>query len=377
LKRLTGRLVVRLLLAHLVVIAVGAVALSLASAVFAPTILEVHLGMMRPPRPMGGPMTGAPGSAALDAALADAFRGAFNQALLVGGLAALIAAAGASALAAPQIAGPVQRLAAAARRVAAGHYEERVPRDSTTELDALATSFNEMAATLHESEQRRLRLIGDVAHELRTPLATLDGYLEGLADGVVEADDEVWALLRDETGRMRRLVEEMHELSRAEAGELSLELTAASPIDLARRATARLAPDFTAKGLGLDATVPQELPLVRADADRAIQVLSNLLSNALRYTAPPGNVWVSAAQEGDAVRFDVRDTGIGLTPEHLPHVFERFYRVDPSRTRALGGAGVGLSIAKALTEAMGGRIWAESDGPGRGTTFSFTLPLDR
>jgi signal transduction histidine kinase len=269
----------------------------------------------------------------------------------------------------------VRRLALAAKRIAVGHYGERVPVSGADELGTLAASFNEMAAALESGERRRQELLTDVAHELRTPISTLEGYLEGLLDGVVEPSPRVWALLQGEASRLRRLVEDLHELSRAEAGQLPLTLATVPPPDIVEPTVARLAPDFAAKGLELRVALPPGLPAVRADRDRAIQALTNLLTNALRYTPAPGTVGVAAAREGGSVRFAVRDTGIGIAAEHLPHIFERFYRVDKSRSRALGGSGVGLTIAKALIEAMDGRLWVASEGPGKGATFTFTLPV--
>jgi len=234
-----------------------------------------------------------------------------------------------------------------------------------------------MAASLEHAERRRLELIGDVAHELRTPIATLEGYLEGLLDGVVEPSERTWARLHAEAGRLRRLVEDLQELSRAEAHQLSVVVKPVAPQAIVQAAVDRLAADFAAKGLALNVSLAEALPEVQADPDRAVQVLTNLLTNALRYTPAPGRVDVQVSPAGQAVRFSVRDTGIGIAPEHLPHLFERFYRVDKSRSRSLGGTGIGLTIARALVKAMGGRIWAESPGPGQGSTFSFELPAAR
>jgi signal transduction histidine kinase len=360
----------RLFLAHLAVLAIGAATLAVVAQTTAPSILDFHMTMMRGHQPMAPVMGDSP-----DAALRDAFQGSLNQALLVGGAAALIAALIATVAVTKQIADPVQRLAAAARRLAAGRYAERVSAGETTELALLTSAFNEMAAALEQSEARRLQLIGDVAHELRTPISTLEGYLDGLADGVVEPNEETWALLREEAGRVRRLVEDLHALWRTEATPLQLDLTGVAPAALIESSVTRLGPDFAAKGLTLRVDVGEGLPMVRADPDRALQVLTNLLGNSLRYTPAPGEVAITAGREDGAVRFSVRDTGVGLAPEHLPRVFERFYRVDKSRSRAFGGSGVGLAIARALVEAMGGRVWVESPGPDRGATFSFTLPI--
>jgi signal transduction histidine kinase len=250
-----------------------------------------------------------------------------------------------------------------------------VPANDPDELGALAAQFNTMAAGLEAAERRRVTLIGDVAHELRTPLAAIEGYTEGLLDGVVAPNPEAWALLHDEAGRLRRLVQELQELSRAEARQILLELRPRSPAELVGQAAQRIAPQYAEKGVTLATDIPADLPAVRADADRIIQVLINLLGNALRYTPAGGSVRVRIERRPDEVAFHVADTGIGIAPEHLPHLFERFYRVDKARSRALGGSGIGLTIAKALVEAHDGRIWAASAGVGQGAMFSFTLPI--
>ena len=184
-----------------------------------------------------------------------------------------------------------------------------------------------------------------------------------------------WALLHDEVGRLRRLVQDLQEISRAESRQLPLHIQPTDPAALATQALARVAGQFVEKQIILTNMVPADLPTVQADTDRIIQVLINLLGNALRYTPPEGAVRVSAEQSDGAVAFHVADSGIGITPEHLPQLFERFYRVDKARSRALGGSGIGLTIAKALVQAHDGQIWAESPGAGKGATFSFSLPV--
>lgn len=369
----------KLFLSYVLVVAVAVVTVLLAADLVAPSFFATHMGRAMPGG-MGGMMgpggRGMPmGPGLLDAALAAAFRASLGEALLVAGGAGVAASLVVSVLMARRVVGPVRRLARASRRVAAGRYDERVPVQGRDELGELATSFNEMAAALAATERRRLELIGDVAHELRTPLAVLEGYLEGLLDGVVPPTERTWAKLHAEAGRLRRLVDDLQELSRAEAGQIPLSPASVDPAQLVRAAVERLAAQFEEKGLSLEVDLPTALPTVRADPDRAVQVLSNLLANALRYTPAPGRVRVSARAADGVVRFAVADTGIGVAPEHLPHLFERFYRVDKSRSRELGGSGIGLTIARALVEAMGGRIWAESPGLGQGATFHFSLPV--
>lgn len=367
-RRIRASLGAKLFVAHLAVIAVGVATLVVAALTFAPGLFARHLALV-PDDPT-----------ARDAHLAAAFRDALLQALAVSAALATATAILANLFVTGRIVRPVRRMLAATRRIAAGRYAERVPPDRATaddELGQLAASFNAMAAALEQAERRRVELVGDVAHELRTPIATLEGYLEGLLDGVVAPEPATWARLHGEARRLHRLVSDLQELSRAEAGQLALSPRSVPPAALADAALGRLGDQFAERGLALEVAVPGDLPPVLADPDRAVQALTNLLTNALRYTPPPGRVGLSAAREGDGVAFRVADTGVGFTREEGARLFERFYRVDHSRARASGGAGVGLTIARALAEAMGGRIRAESPGPGRGSTFTLTLPLAR
>jgi len=379
--RLTLR--IKLLTTYLLVVGIGLAASFAVIELLAPRFFVTSMAaMMGPGAPagMGGPGGVMGGTPQADATLRAAFLAAVTQAIGVGAGLAALAAVLASLVVTHLIARPIRQIAAATRRIAAGHYLERVDLaqlNADDDLGQLGQSFNAMAGALAATEQRRVALLGDVAHELRTPISTLEGYLEGLLDGVIAPEPATWALLLDEAGRLHRLVNDLQELSRAEARQLSLALVALDPAQLAQTALDRLRPAFAEVGLQLTLHLPAGLPCVRADEDRVVQVLTNLLINALRYTAPPGPVALTLerAAGGRAILFQVTDTGIGLAPEHLPHVFERFYRVDKSRSRAAGGSGIGLSIAQALVAAMGGRLWVASPGPGQGSTFSFTLPV--
>jgi signal transduction histidine kinase len=316
---------------------------------------------------------GDPQGQAMDAATLAAFQDAVRTAMLAALVIALLAAVIVALALSSRIATPVTRLVEAARRIAGGHYAERVPAAGESEIAELAATFNAMAGSLEATERRRLELVGDVAHELRTPLATLDGYLEGLQDGVVEANAETWTLLRRETGRLTRLVADLSELWRAEARQLPLSLEALDAGQVAADVVEQFRPQAEARALTVGADLPGGL-MVRADRDRFAQIVANYLSNAIRYSPDSAEVRVVGRRSGGEVIVSVRDTGPGLTAEQRAHVFERFYRVDPSRSRALGGAGIGLAIAHALAAAMGGRAWADSDGPGHGSTFSVALP---
>jgi len=369
----------KLFLSYLLVVAVGTVTLFLAVGVAGPVFLaQATFGET----PIPGLGAGARGALTPDSPTARAIQQAFTAAMaqthLVAVALSTLAAILVSLYVAQQIVQPLRRMLHATRRIAGGHYAERVivrPANVGDELGQLAESFNAMAAALEQTERRRLELIGDVAHELRTPIATLEGYLEGLLDGVVEPSPRTWATLHGEAGRLRRLVDDLQELSRAEARQLPLLVRPTPPAAIVRIALERTAGPFAEKGLSLQATVADGLPLVQADPGRAAQALTNLLTNALRYTPAPGQVTVAVERAGGVVRFRVRDTGVGFTAEQGARLFERFYRAEQSRARATGGSGIGLTIAKSLIEAMGGQITAESLGPGRGSSFAFTLPL--
>jgi len=361
---LTGKL----FLSYMVITVIGVMLLFVAAWEVAPTFLGQQLA--RTPTPL------LPSHAQLEIA----FRQALLQALVVATTLVLATALVVSLVVSRWIVRPIRRMLAATQHIAAGHYAARVsvgPVNAHDELGALAAGFNVMAGTLEQTEQRRLELIGDVAHEMRTPLASLEGYLEGLLDGVVTPSERTWAKLHDEAGRLRRLVDDLQELSRAEARQIPLVMRPTPPGDIVQSALDRLAASFIEKGVALHTVLPAPLPLVQADHDRAVQVLTNVLLNALRYTRAPGRVEVTVTQTAATVTISVSDSGLGIAPAHLAHIFERFYRVDKSRSRALGGSGVGLTIARALAEAMGGQVQGHSAGLGQGSTFTFILPIAR
>ncbi|HET9492814.1 MAG TPA: ATP-binding protein [Chloroflexia bacterium] len=297
------------------------------------------------------------------------------------------------------IAAPVRRMTKLARGMAKGNYSQRVALPDVAEvaspqtaqgeghvaaagahemdevIGGLAAAIDALAASLEAAEHRRTMSFGEITHEMRTPVAVLEGYLEGLLDGHVKPSEETWALLYDEAGRVHRMVDELQALSRAEARRSPPELQAVDPAAIARGALERLRLPFGEKGLQVNTDISPGLPLVLADPDQALQALVNLLTNALRYTPSPGQVTLSVKRLDDTneVVFSVQDTGMGIAAEHIPYLFERFFRIDRGGSRQAGGSGIGLPVAKALIEAMGGRIWAESPGVGKGSTFSFTL----
>ena len=370
----------KLFLSYLAVVLIGVSTVFLLMSTLAPDFFSSAMNsMMSGSGNMGGMMGGQGTTTSIATASIDAaFRQALTQSLVVAGALATLAALAFSYVVSRQIASPVRRMVVAARRIGGGHYAERVivaPANAGDELGQLAASFNAMAGELEKTERRRIELVGDVAHELRTPIATLSGYLEGLLDGVVESSPETWAKLHTESLRLRRLVDDLQELSRAEARQLPIRTERVAPERIVNAARERVAPEYAEKRLELIVPMPTTLPDVMADPDRAVQALTNLLTNALRYTPAPGRVEVRVARAGNMLAFQVRDTGVGIAPENLPRIFERFYRVEKSRARALGGSGIGLTISKALVEAMRGTIRAESAGLGKGSVFTFTLPV--
>ncbi len=248
--------------------------------------------------------------------------------------------------------------------------------ESQDELGQLAEAFNTMASSLAQQEELRRAMVSDVAHELRTPLTNLRGYLEATRDGLVNADYALIDNLYEETMLLSRLVNDLHELAQADAGQLTL-LRSPTPLaGLVEQAVTMLRQQTNDKQIALTADLPADLPLVDVDAERIGQVLRNLLNNAIAHTPDGGAIGVSARVQGGEVQVAVRDTGEGIAPEHLPHVFDRFYRADKSRARQTGGAGLGLAIVRQLVEAHGGTVSAESVA-GQGSTFTFTLPIVR
>jgi len=352
----------RLLVAFLVIVAASLGTVAVAVLLVGPGYFAEAMGHM-PGDPMGEAM-----GQATQAAFTDAMR----QALLAATIIAIATATVVSLAVAARIVRPIGALVAAARRIAGGHYAERVPVDEPGELGELATSFNDMAGSLEATERRRLQLVGDVAHELRTPLTTLDGYLEGLEDGVIEPSAETWRLLRAEAGRLTRLVADLSELWRAEARQLLLRVEAVDIAAVAREVAEGFA--LLVAGRGIHVDVPSAPALALADRDRVAQIVGNYVSNAIRHAPDGSTITVSSESSDGRMRLAVTDRGPGLAPDQLEAVFERFYRVDPARSRSAGGSGVGLTIARALAEAMGGRAWAERPRDGVGVTFLLELP---
>jgi len=304
----------------------------------------------------------------------ETFLNAANRNLLcgalVGGLAAVLVALALSR----RILGPVETLKDAAQQIAKGDLSQRVAVQSRDEIGELAQAFNDMADGLARLETLRRNMITDVAHELRTPLSNIRGYLEAFRDGVLEPEPEIIESVCEEAMRLSHLMDDLQELSLADAGQLRLDRHPVGLDEILTPAMVSARGQATAKEIGLRLDLPPGLPSVEVDERRIKQVVGNLLSNALTHTPPGGEVVCSAEAQGSQVEVSVQDTGEGIPSEHLPYIFERFYRVDRSRSRATGGTGLGLAIAKQLVEAHGGQMGVESE-VGRGTRFIFTLPV--
>ncbi len=300
---------------------------------------------------------------------------AVNRSLLWTGLAVGAAGILLISLLSRRMLGPVRELSSAARLLGQGDTSQRVSPRGRDEVAELGRAFNSMASDLEKAEQQRKILMADIAHELRTPLSNVQGYLEAIKDGLLQPDARTIDTVHEQVIQLARLVEDLRLLALAEAGDLPLHRQPGSLVDVLQRSMDGVKPRADASGVQLLLEAPEALPPVELDSMRIAQVVGNLLENAISYTPEGGQVTVTASlSDSGLARVTVADTGIGIPEEDLPSIFERFYRVDPSRTRATGAAGLGLTIAKGLVEAHGGAIYAESS-PGQGSRFTFELPL--
>lgn len=364
------RLPWRLFISYALVVLTGAAVAYVTVRLLAPALFDHQMSMLDGGHGMPG-MGAGPGAGG---SVHAAFLSALSTALLAGTLASVAAAGLAAAFVTGRLVRPLNAVRAATRLIAAGHYQARVPVPAEPELAALAADVNTLAGQLASTETRRTRLLGEVAHEMRTPLTALEGYLEGLIDGVFAPEPEVLGAAGDELRRLRRLADDLSALSRAEEQRLDLHPADVDLADLARRAAGRLAPQFSDAHLSLIVHAPGPLP-VRADPDRITQVLTNILGNALTATPAGGSVTVEARATGPDAEAVVADTGTGLAAADLDRVFERFYRA-PGQPRRSSGSGIGLTIARNIARAHGGEITASSPGPGHGAAFTLTIPLN-
>lgn len=376
------RLAARLFAAQVLVIATGVLGLLGASTFVGPGLFREHASRAT-----------APGSQALEGRLRpeDAFASSFTLAVTVGATVSLAVAAGVAWVVTRRITHPVEALARAADRVASGETRKNGPGPTATglardlpppdgfaaEIDQLARSFAAMDSRLAETDRTRTRLLADFAHELRTPLATLEAYVDGLEDGVVPATPDSWEVMRSQLVRLRRLVGDLRAVAAAEEGALVLMLVDLGVSAMVSGAIGAARPRYAAKGVHLHSGTMPDLA-VRGDPERLLQVLGNLLDNALRHVPSGGHVTVEAAMTDGDVAIRVRDDGEGIPPSHLELIFERFRRADPSRVASGdAGSGLGLTIARAIVRAHGGTITAASEGPGTGATFTIRLPSAR
>jgi signal transduction histidine kinase len=269
---------------------------------------------------------------------------------------------------------PIRELTVATRTLAKGDLGQQVAVRTQDEMGELATSFNQMSADLAQASQLRRQMTADIAHELRTPLSLILGYTESLSDGKLPATQETFDIMHDEAQHLSRLIDDLRTLSLADAGELPLNRRSVDPGSLLERTRLAHAPEAQRRGISIQVEVAPDLPQVEVDPGRIAQVLENLMSNALRYTPEGGQVILSAGAGGNSVNLHVQDNGVGIPPEDLPYVFDRFYRADESRRRHEGESGLGLAIAKSIVDAHAGTLSVDSV-PGEGTTFTVVLPV--
>jgi len=296
-----------------------------------------------------------------------------NFFLIIGGILAIIIALVITMILSRRISAPVRVLTDTAQKLGQGDFSQRVPYSGEGEIGELATAFNTMADDLQRMETLRRNMVADTAHELRTPLSNIKGYLEAIRDGIVQPDAATIGFLYEEAELLSRLVADLQDLALAEAGELKLTKQNTALNDVITQAVTAMQAKAQTKGVNLAASLPETSPRVEIDFHRILQVLHNLLENALAHTPGGGSVQVNVTPQASNVEITVNDTGEGIPVEELPNIFERFYRVDKSRTRATGGHGLGLTIARRLVEAHGGTITAASE-IGKGSRFTFTLP---
>lgn len=339
---------------------------------FGPILLAHHIRDMQAAMTSVTPQTFG---AAMASDLGDAYRRALNQSMLWGLLISAGIASGVGLFVTSRIVAPLKSIQRASQRIAAGRYQDRLDAQAPGEVGDLAGSFNAMAETLEQTERRRVELLASVAHEFKTPLSSLHGYLDGLEDGVFQADLETLTACQRQVGRLERLVADLSLLSRVETGQEQFVKKPVPVHDLLGRASGTFRPQFEGRKVTL---VVESVPLawcVLADVDRTDQVLSNLIGNALHHTPTGGTVKLSMREHGHAeIVFEVRDTGAGVAAEDLPHLFTRFYRGDKARQYGQGGgSGIGLTIAKHYVEAQGGQLEAREE-TGWGGVFTFSLP---
>lgn len=363
--RARPRFAARLLVAQALVLLAGALTTWLVASVVGPSIFSDHLEL-----------AGVEHTASETRHVEEAFASALLISISLALITSVFAALAVSWYFSRRVQRSIGNVADAASQIAAGRYGARVPDPGLGgEFATLAVTYNRLAERLEATESTRRSMLADLAHEMRTPLATIDAHLEAIEDGIRTLDDDTLAVIRRSTGRLRRLAEDMAAVSRAEEEGRDVTLKRVDAAELAAAAAESARDRFAAKGVLLR-TELGDAGQIGADAERLGQVLGNLLDNALRHTPAGGTVTLACRRVDRWVEYRVHDTGDGVATEHLPHLFDRFYRADRARDRNHGGSGIGLAIAKALTEAHGGAISVASSGVGKGTTFTVRLPRD-
>lgn len=360
------RLSTRLMVANLIVLGVGGLTFAVTFRLLASEIFNrrLHNGPGSFGGGPGGPNAGGQG-------LLEAFRDSVDIALLVSAGVGLIAAGLVAWFVASRLAKPINGIRETTRAIAAGDYGRRIGEGEIVELDALAHDVNRLAHDLEATEQARARLLSEVTHELRTPLATIDGFVEGVMDGVFTVD-EMYVAVTDETSRLLHLVEDLSLLSKTTEHSLVLETEPLVLSDVASATIERLRPQYTERQVAITLTINDD-PAVVGDESRLRQVVSNLLVNALGHVPRGGNVAVTVAAEAGFGSVAVLDDGDGIDADSLARVFDRFFRGPNAQTRS--GSGLGLAVAKGIAEAHGGTLVAASDGPGQGASFVLTVPV--
>jgi len=377
LNSIRSNLNVKLFLSFFIVIVVGTIMLVAAVEVVMPRAFQEHLAVMGPF------MVDEPEfQTGHEIDFFESFRSAVYKALVFAIPFALFSALIIGFSFSRQFVAPIKKMVAVSKKISDGNYKERIPIpknvniDEIDELKQLAVSFNQMTLKLEKTEDLRRQLIGDVSHELRTPLSLIKASMEGLIDGLVPATNKTFYQVQLETDRLTRLVDDLQALSVIESGAYELLKQRSDIHEVITSVLKNLTPQFIRKGIQLEDNFPKEKTQISIDVDRIRQVLTNVLGNALKFTPKGGLVELTGEIRKDHIQISIKDSGIGITKEHLPYVFARFYRVDKSRSRKSGGSGIGLTIAKQLVEAHGGKIWAESLGEHGGTSISFTLPMN-
>jgi len=362
----SGRLAVKLLIAQVLILGIGALTLVVTASTVAPGLFANHLDRTGDNSPMVRQHTQA------------AFNTSLTLSLSLASLASLIAAGLVSLLLVRRITRPIEQLAEAADAVAAHHFPHNLPTGGfSVELRRLNEAFANMSADLSQSEQRRTNMLADLAHELRTPLATLNAYVDGLEDGVVPVNQESWATLRQQLLRMERLINDLKEASAADENALTMDLARTDVREIARSAVAIFQPRCELDRKELRIVEPAYALFVKADAQRLQQVLVNLLDNACRHTPAGGEIEVRLAQIGSDIVIEVSDSGPGIPSDQFEAVFQRFYRVDASRKQDGSGSGLGLTIARAIIERHGGSLKSNSPGSLGGAIFTIRIPTAR